>query len=225
MNRFSAAITLSMLATASASAQIVNGGFDSGFVASGGHAEVPAPWSSTVPGHAFVSFDTFDDSGANGMLPSTAGLFPGVTAHSGHRWVGGWEFEDMHELLSSTLTPGQQYIISAWVHAPDTTIGYAVGGWEFGLGATPTSTPAIFATFPVAATWSAGWIFQSATFTAPATSASTPYIFPRVYKPGSLSTYMAIDDIDIRAVPGPGPAALLAAGMLTSLRRRTLRAG
>lgn len=221
MRRLVPAIALPLLAASAASAQITNPGFDVGFVAGGGHAEVPTPWNSTGPGNPFVSFDTFDDSGANGMAPSTAGLFPGVTAHSGHRWAGGWDFEDMHQLLSSPLTPGQQYTVSAWVHAPDTTFGYAVGGWEFGLGATASSTPAIFAVFPATATWAAGWIFQSATFTAPPTSASTPYFFPRVYKPGSLSTYMAIDDIDIRAVPAPGALALMATGIVTAVRRRT----
>ncbi|MCC6677584.1 MAG: hypothetical protein IT436_10615 [Phycisphaerales bacterium] len=221
MKLASVGIALSLLAASGASAQVTNGGFDVGFVASSGQAEVPAPWTSTGPGNPFISFDTWDDSGANGLIPSFAGVFTGVTAHSGHRWAGGWDFENMSQQLSSTLIPGQQYTVSAWVHTADTTFGYAVGGWQFGLGATASSTPAIFAVFPATATWSAGWVFQSATFTAPATSASTPYFFPQVYKPGSLSVYMGIDDVQIRAVPGPGPAALIAAGTIAAIRRRS----
>src|SRR5438105_3564742 len=98
-----------LAARAAASAQISNNGFDTGVVAAGGQAYVPAPWSSTGPGNAFVSFDTWDDTGSNGLLPTFAGVFNGVTAQSGNRWAGGWNFEDMHQLMGSALVPGQQY--------------------------------------------------------------------------------------------------------------------
>jgi len=214
------AITLSMLAVASASAQLTNTGFDTGFVNSGGQAELPAPWSSTGPGNSFVSFDTWDDSGANGLLPSFAMVFTGVTANSGHRWAGGWHFENMSQLMSFTLTPGQQYTISAFVHAPDSTVGYVPGGWRFGLGATANATPSIVATFPATVTWANGWVQQSATFTAPANAASLPYFFPQVYQTGTLNTYMGIDDVVIRAVPAPGALALAGLGAVACLRRR-----
>ncbi len=213
-------IALSLSLVAGASAQINNGNFDTGFVLAGGQAYVPSPWSSTGPGNAFVSFDTWDDSSTNGLTPSFAGVFTGVTANSGHRWAGGWHFEDMHQLMGSTLVPGQQYTIFAAVHAPNAPFGYVPGGWRFGLGATANSVPTIVATFPATVTWSAGWVLQSATFTAPANSASLQYFFPQVYQTGTLNTYMGIDDISIQRVPAPGALALLGAGGLLCLRRR-----
>jgi len=202
-------------------AQISNGGFDLNS-ASGGNAFLPLPWNSTAPGNAFVSFDTWDDTGADGLVPATAGVFTGITANSGHRWAGGWQFENMSQLMSFTLTPGQQYTVAAWVHAPNAPFGYVPGGWQFGLGALPTSTPSIVAIFPATVTWANGWVFQSATFTAPSNASTMPYFFPQVYQTGTLNTYMGIDDISIRAVPGPGPAALLGTGaVLCGRRRRT----
>jgi hypothetical protein len=213
-------VVLALMVASGASAQLTNTGFDVGFVASGGQAEVPAPWNSTGPGNAFVSFDTWDDTGVNGLTPSFAGVFTGVTANSGNRWTGGWHFEDMHQLMSFALTPGQQYTISAFVHAPNAPFGYVPGGWRFGLGATATSTPTIVATFPATVTWANGWVFQSATFIAPSNSASMQYFFPQVYQTGTLSTYMGIDDVQIRAVPAPGAAALLGVGGVLAFRRR-----
>ncbi|MCE7975262.1 MAG: PEP-CTERM sorting domain-containing protein [Leptolyngbya sp. PLA1] len=215
-----AAVTLSTLAASACFAQLTNTGFDTGFVLGGGQAYVPSPWNSTGPGNAFVSFDTWDDTGANGLLPSFAGVFTGITANSGNRWAGGWHFEDMHQLMSSTLIPGQQYTISAWIHAPNATVGYVPGGWQFGLGATPSSTPTIVAVFPATVTWSQGWVLQSATFTAPSNSASLPYFFPQVYTSTGTNTYMGIDDVSIRAVPAPGAIALAGLGGLLVARRR-----
>jgi hypothetical protein len=119
-----------LLAGAAASAQIVNGGFDLGLVTGTGNGHLPAPWSSLMPGNTLISMDTWDHTGANGLPANTAGVFTGVTAQSGTRWGGGWNFENMHQQMSFTLTPGQQYLISAWVHAPNANVGYVPGGWR-----------------------------------------------------------------------------------------------
>ena len=223
--RNSIATLVLLAASAGASAQILNPGFDIGPVlgAPPGQAYLPAPWSSTGPGNSFVSFDTWDDTGVAGLTPSFAGVFTGVTAQSGNRWAGGWNFEDMHQLMGSTLTPGQQYTVSAWIHAPNAPFGYVPGGFQFGLGALPTSTPTIVAVFPATVTWSAGWVFQSATFTAPANAASLPYFFPQVYSSTGQNTYMGIDDVSIHPVPTPGTISLAALGGLTLARRRRRR--
>lgn len=213
-------IVASLMAAAGAQGQIQNNNFDTGFVLGGGQAYVPAPWGSTGPGNSFVSFDTWDDTGANGLSPGFAGVFTGVTANSGNRWAGGWHFEDMHQLMQFTLTPGQQYTIEAFVHAPNASFGYVAGGWQFGLGATANSTPTIVAVFPATVTWANGWTFQSATFTAPANAGAMPYFFPQVYSSTGVNTYMGIDDVVIRRVPGPGPVALLGLGAVAALARR-----
>ena len=220
MKRLAPAIGLLLSAASAASAQLLNNGFDTGFVAAGGQGELPAPWSSTAPGNSFVSFDTWDHTAVNGLTPSFAGVFTGVTAQSGTRWAGGWQFEDMHQLMSFTLTPGQTYQIDAWVHAPNAPFGYVPGGWRFGLGATSTSVPTIVATFAPTVVWSAGWVLQSATFIAPSNAATLPYFFPQVYQTGNLNTYMGIDDLSVHAVPSPGSVALAGLGSALLLRRR-----
>lgn len=223
MNRVKLGIALSMVGivgTTRALAQILNGGFEAGFVTASGQAQLPAPWTSSAPGNIFVSFDTWANPGGNGINPNFAGVFTGVIAAQGKRWAGGWNFENMHQLMAFTLTPGQQYTISALVHAPNASFGYVAGGWRFRLGATSTSPSALIATFAPTVTWSAGWVLQSATFTAPSNAASLQYFFPEVYKTGTLNTYMGIDDIRITPIPGAGPLALLGLGAFSCAARR-----
>lgn len=230
MNRHATAVTLPTLATlvalacgtltTHANAQILNGGFENGFVPAFGSGFTPAPWTSTAPGNIVVAFDTWASSGGNGLPPSVAGLFTGVVAAQGKRWAGGFNFENMYQQMAFALTPGQQYTVSALVHAPNINNGYVSGGWRFGLGASGSSTPTIVATFAPTVTWSQGWVLQSATFTAPSNAASLQYFFPQVYKTGATSTYMAIDDIRITPVPAAGPIALLGAGGVLCVRRR-----
>jgi hypothetical protein len=202
-----------------AAAQLINNGFDTGFVPASGQAEVPAPWSSTAPGNSFISYDTWDHTSANGLPPTFANVFTGVTAQSGTRWAGGWDFEDMSQLMSFTLTPGQQYTVSAWVHAPNANVGFQPGGFQMGLGPTNAAFTTTIATFPVV-TWAMGWTFQSANFTAPANSASLLYFFPDVYAIPGSSTYMGIDDVRITPVPSPGSFALCGLGAALCIRRR-----
>lgn len=222
MKRLAPASGLLLCAASAASAQLTNTGFDIGNVPSGGMGQLPSPWSSTAPGNTNISFDTWDDTGANGIIPTFAAVFSGVTAHSGNRWSGGWNFENMSQLMSFTLTPGQTYQIDAWVHAPQPSGGYIAGGFQFGLGATATSSPSIVAVFPPIVTWSAGWVLQSATFTAPSNASTLPYFFPQVYALPGTNSYMGIDDVSIHAVPSPGSAALLGlSGALILRRRRT----
>jgi len=220
--RFATLVPAVLLAAAAgASGQIVNGNFDTGFVALGGSGTSPAPWTSTAPGNSSVAFDTWDDTGANGLVPTFAAVFPGVTAQSGSRWAGGWDYENMSEPMAFTLTPGQQYTVSAWVHAPNPNI-FTAGGWQFGLGANQFATPVTVALFPATVTWNMGWVLQSATFTAPSNAGALPYFFPQVYSSSpAASSYMGIDGVDIRPTPTPGTTALLGlSGLIFSRRRR-----
>lgn len=213
-------LVLILAAASSASAQLLNTGFDTAVVPQGGMGQLPAPWSSTAPGNTSVAFDTWDDTGANGIVPTFQAVFSGVTAHSGHRWAGGWDFENMSQLMTAPLTPGQTYQIDAWIHAPQPSGGYLAGDFQFGLGATAASSPTIVAVFPATVTWAAGWVHQTATFTAPSNAATLPYFFPQIYALPGQNSYMGIDDVTVQAVPSPGSIAIAGVGGLLCLRRR-----
>lgn len=195
---------------------ITNGGFEAGTVAGGGQAYVPAPWTSTAPGNAFISWDTWHNTGTAGLPPSFAGVFTGATAPQGVRWAGGWDFEHMAQpLAGGPLVPGQQYLVSAFVRTGFT----GIGGVEFYIGSGPNSPASLLATLPPVA--AGAWHAQSATFVAPANAGSNPWFIVKSYGfPVPSQAYVGIDDVFLDAVPAPGPVALFAVGSLAILRRR-----
>ena len=95
----------------------VNGSFENGPVFDldgmgvNGHANLPAPWTSPMPGDGFVSGDTWSHLGhPRGLAPTFAGVFnPGMTAYDGDRWAGGWDFEYISQPMNwgIVLVPGQ----------------------------------------------------------------------------------------------------------------------
>ncbi len=199
--------------------QLQNAGFETGAVAGGGHAFTPAPWTSSSPGNAFINYDTWENTGTTGLIPTTSGVFTGATAPEGVRWAGGWSFEEMGQLLSSPLNAGQQYLVSAMVRPGFTQIG----SFEFYIGTGPGSPVSLLASFPMAN--SGSWTFQNATFTAPSNSAANPWFIVKAYTtaspvPGDDRVYMGIDDMFLDVVPAPGSLALLGGAGLFSARRR-----
>lgn len=206
--------TLAFIAGPSDAANlVVNGDFEAGTVAAGGHAFTPAPWTSTGPGISSTNWDTWMNTGTTGLPPTFAGVFVGATAAQGVRWAGGWDFEEMGQLLSAPLTPGQAYNVSALVRP-----GYnMLAGVEFYLGTGPGSPVSLLTTFaPVSA---GTWTPQSGTFTAPANSLVNPWFIIRSYDPGHVQAYVGVDDVFLDAVPAPGTGALAGLAVTWAGRR------
>lgn len=198
---------------------LVNGDFEAGTVLAGGQAYTPAPWTSTAPGNAFVNWDTWENTGTTGLPPSFATLFTGATAPSGVRWAGGFDFEEMGQLLSSPLTPGAQYNLSAFVRPSNP---HPPSSFEFYIGTGPGSPVSLIATFPMVP---AGvWTPQATTFVAPANAAANPWFLIKAYSFGADGTpqtvYVGIDDVFLDRVPSPGAAGLLGVAGIAAMRRR-----
>lgn len=206
-----------MVGSAAAINQLQNAGFEFGAVSGGGQAYTPAPWTSTAPGNAFLNWDTWENTGTTGLLPSFAGVFTGATAPEGVRWAGGWSFEEMGQLLNTPLVANQQYNLSAFVRPG----GSFTASFEFYIGTAPNAPVSLLAAFPMANAGS--WTFQNATFTAPSNSAANPWFIIKSYELSPLpgrDVYCGIDDMYLDVVPAPGPCALLGAAGLAALRRR-----
>lgn len=215
----SAALIAAVAGTSHASL-LVNGDFETGAVALGGQAHTPAPWTSSAPGNAFINWDTWEDTGTTGLPPSFAGLFTGATAPSGVRWAGGFDFEEMGQLLGSALTPGNTYNISALVRPCNP---HPPSSFEFYLGTGPSNPVTLVATFPMVAAGS--WHAQSMNFVAPANAGANPWFLIKAYSIGANGTpqsvYVGIDNVVLDLVPAPGAVAMLGlAGSVAALRRR-----
>ena len=99
---------------------VVNGGFELGPPLGGtpvGHGDLPTPWTSSAPLNFLISYDTWENTGTTGVPPNFASLFTGVVAPEGVRWAGGFDFEELGQLLQTPLTPGQEYTFSAYVRS------------------------------------------------------------------------------------------------------------
>lgn len=218
----STALILAASGSAHAANMLVNGDFEVGAVGGTpiGHAETPAPWTSSAFGNAFVNYDTFENSGTTGLPPSYVGLFTGATAPSGVRFAGGWNFEELSQLLSTPLTPGQPYMISA-LQRPCNP--HPPSGYEIWLGSGPGTPVTMVGAFPMSP---AGvWTPQSLNFNAPANALSNPWVIIKSYSISATGqpqqVYVGIDDIYLDQVPTPGAGALAAiAGFVLVGRRR-----
>lgn len=215
----SAALVTLIAETSSGANLLVNGSFENGNVLGGGQAHTPAPWTSTAPGNPFINWDTWENTGTTGLPPNFAGLFTGATAPAGVRWAGGFNFEEMGQPLSSTLTPGQQYTLSAFVRPSNP---HPPASFEFYIGTGPGSPVTLLTTFPMVPAGS--WTPQSATFTAPLNSGANPWFIMKSYSFAADGTpqtvYVGIDDVYLDVVPTPGSGVILGAAGALLLRRR-----
>lgn len=202
--------------------QPLNGSFESGPVFDydgfgfNGHANLPAPWTSPTPGDGNVSGDTWSHLGnPRGLTPTFAGVFDDtMTAYDGDRWAGAWDFEYISQPMSwgIVLVPGQEYSVSAAVHASF----YGAGGSvEISFGTSVSDRSMVAGVLPGITTLADGWQVKTLTFTATPEMATATWFHFRPWTADGSNAYLAIDSI-----PAPGTLALLLTGSLAARRRR-----
>lgn len=194
-----------------------NGGFEQGTVIIDGHADTPVPWTSSDPLNPNVSWDTWHNTGVNGLPPTFFNVFNSTLAAGGQRWVGGWNFENMAQQLGSPFLSGQTYSVSALIRMSDFTqtasgrldiyLGSGVGNYDHLAWSSP------FISF------ADGWVVVSGSFVAPSMGGPLSYLIPKFEGADGWSVYMGLDDIQLSVVPEPTSATLLGLGLTFFLRR------
>lgn len=214
----------------SASANIVNGGFEAG-VAYGSGLNIflpgtPAPWFAT----SFTP-DMYDNTGTDGWgiggIPAYTNMFKGMLAYQGDRFIGfaaSTSFGGFNEAFAQTtapLTPGNLYTMSTHIAADDLGNAATFGGPYSGRGEVDVLLNGnLIGTF-TQNTLSLTWEARAFSFIAPAASSYTFEFIARLDPSivGGGSSYIGLDGI--RCVPTPGALAVLGmAGVLASRRRR-----
>lgn len=187
-----------------------NAGFETVPNGSTGQNLMPTDWRAynSTP-------DTYsDDRGPfYGLAPGEFGNFPGVTAQEGIRWVAGWTetSEVFGQRLTATLTPGQTYEISGYLHQAIRRDLNNPGSYTVRL---QTNTGSIFGdvgTFTPTVSPSQGWVFRSFTFVAPANANLLTDLTFVPARAGPGEAYAGLDNLRLAPVSGPTAVPLPAA--------------
>lgn len=176
-----------------------------------GQGILPSDWVQLAP---FPGADTYSDDGSYGLLPSVLGNFTGVTAFDGIRFVAGWSIvpESFGQLLSTALTPGTEYTISAYLRQAKRSDLDNPGTYEIGLAADLSLTGlTIVGQFDLTSGIDA-WEATSLTFVAPTAASTLPLLVLRPIGTEAGTAYPGLDLISLTAVPVaavPEPSSLL----------------
>jgi hypothetical protein len=244
-----AVLVLSLAPTADAG-MISNFSFETVPGATSGEGLLPTGWVQVAIPAPYNTPDTWSNDGSYGLPPSYVGNFTGVTAPDGIRWVAGGAFGRLQganpsgESFGTTvaLTPGAQYQLDVSLHQALRSDINNPGGYDVFLANANTFSDVLTATLlgSLAPTTSFGdsWVLRTLIFTAPADSASRPFLFFSPYGLrasnflGDPVTYPGLDAANLNLasanVPEPGSLALwglsaIAGAAWTSrCRRRSL---
>lgn len=236
MNTSTTAKTLAWLAAASltalANAQISNGSFETGNAYGVSNANLsifnsgtPAPWfaTSNTP-------DLYDNTGNDGWnlagIPAYNGMFKGMLAHGGDRFIGfaagnGFVPESFQQNLLP-LTAGTQYQISAYIAADDLGKAAPFGGPYTGRGEIDVRINGSSVGMLTQNTATYTWELRSVTFTAPVAGSYSVEFVAQHDPTGAGASYIGMDDINATVVPEP--ASIIGLGVcLVGLARRRFR--
>jgi hypothetical protein len=220
---------------AHASNILLNSSFETGVAYSGGPnifaAGTPAPWSATN-----LTPDCYDNTGADGWnlagVPAYGGIFKGMLANSGNRFLGfaagfanGSSFNESFAQSTPPLAGGQTYTVSAFLAADDTGKATSTfGGPYSGRGEVKVFLNSNFIGTLTQNTASLTWQPRSFTFVAP-TATTAVFNFVASPDPTNLHpSYIGVDDFQI-SVPEPATCLTSIIGCigLAVLRRHAAR--
>jgi len=142
----------------------------------------------------------FDVGAGFGFGRDFYGDFSGVTAHDGHEWVAALAYAAINDYgawgqtLSATLQPGQQYVVSGWLHQAVRTDIDKSGGFDVLLNNTNSLTGAVTVAHLGDTTGDTTWMYFVSTFTAPADANDRPWV---IFKVTGTYAYLGLDDVRI----------------------------
>ncbi len=199
---------------------IRNASFENVPNANTGQGMLPTDWVNIAP--PTPTADTYSNDGSYGVSPSAYGNFTGVTAKDGIRWVAGWSSagqESFGQWLSTPLTAGTDYVMSAWLHQAVRSDLNNPGGYEVFLTDIPGVQASQIGFLGSTTSVSAGWQQFSFSFTATAAHAALDFIEFGPVATGSGSAYPGLDMVSLTAVspsavPEPATVALLGIGLV-----------
>jgi hypothetical protein len=174
--------------------------------------------------------DTYDTTLQYGLWPGEYSHFAGVTARDGNRWVAGWNGgpEAFGQTLATALTPGAEYVFTAWLHLDPYLNG--AGAYRLYLANQDASDPLLLGALDSVSDLTQ-WVERSLTFTAPSGAGTHPFFVLEPYQaPGVANwAYPGIDMMSLEQTSAPGGvpeagtfvlAAPVVAGLLLRRRRR-----
>lgn len=211
-----------MSVSSGASANLfLNGGFEDVPNGNVGQGLLPSNWIAIVS-----SADTYSNDGSYGLWPSDFGNFPGVTAHSGLRWVAGANVnqpaggEIFGQVLSSSLVPGVTYSVDGWLHQALRSDLNNPGGYDLWLDKGDFGQRLWVGHLGDTVSPTAGWTAHSEEFVAPNDASEyTRFVFAPIAS-GGWGTYPGLDDVRLTAVPEPMTLLAVATGLGLLVRRR-----
>jgi len=184
---------------------------------------LPSDWLQLAPS---PGADTYSNDGSYGLAPSGFGNFTGVTAFDGNRWIAGWSLvpETFGQILTTPLTPGNEYTLSAFLHQAVRGDLANTGSYEIGLASNASlSNLSVVGQFGLTSGPNV-WESRSLTFIAPSAAPNLPFLAFKPIGSPQGNAYPGLDLVSLTTsvtnpvpVPEPSSFLLIAIGLLGSI--------